>query len=356
MVAGVASIYIVFMIYFDWRRSIRLGRYKQLIWSFVHYPFHLAMRIFIEGSSQFVVWWKVIETITSVLDQMLAAVERFSSDENATTTESFVSIIDQTVVDVFNTYVPKYATTMEDYEKCMTDLRTIPDEFWTTQPVNQTTLEFIEKQIDRLVLVIENSLLAGFKIDGFSGFLNTTLNAQEEEEFQATVSAINEGKFNLVFKYSFIAAGITLILMNVLFIITSSRRWTVFNYIHKTLNFLFGIGLCLVTLVTLDPSRYQSFSFAPWPLPTLVLVYFAVLVIHHLPHPPPIFFGKRGKTQSKPKTEGWEAARAVAYRDKTSEEASDGHSSQPKVVTPGYREFAPAEETDTLYRGAGAQS
>lgn len=95
------------------------------------------------------------------------------------------------------------------------------------------------------------------------------------------------------FTYSFIAAGLTLIFLNILFIIASKARWTFFSYIRKTVNFLAGIGLCLVTIINLNEESYVDFAGTPWPLPTLLLVMFTVLVIHHLPQPPPLFFKKR---------------------------------------------------------------
>lgn len=96
------------------------------------------------------------------------------------------------------------------------------------------------------------------------------------------------------FTYSFIAAGLTLVFLNILFIVTCKTRWTFFSYIRKAVNFLAGIGLCLVTIIKLNEESYVDFAGTPWPLPTLLLVMFTVLIIHHLPQPPPLFF-KKGK-------------------------------------------------------------
>ena len=94
------------------------------------------------------------------------------------------------------------------------------------------------------------------------------------------------------FTYSYIAAGLTLIFLNLLFIVASKTRWTFFSYVRKAINFLAGIGLCLVTIINLNEESYADFAGTPWPLPTLLLVMFTVLVIHHLPQPPPLFFKK----------------------------------------------------------------
>ncbi|KAK0611378.1 hypothetical protein B0T14DRAFT_571276 [Immersiella caudata] len=349
--AGVANIYLVFMIYFDWRRSIRLGKYKQLLWSFLHFPFHLAMRIFIEGSSQFVVWWKVLETMEVVNEQFMKAMDDLATLEGdaatANLTDIFVDQIDRTVTDVFNVYVPKYTSTHEVMATYLEEMRTVPNEWWIASEnlteagfEADSTFQFIAGNFQKLGIALENSLLAGFKIDGFSGFTNTTVNSNEEaDQIQWSIMETNAGKFNLVYKYAFIAAGVTLILMNVLFIITS-RRWKIFDYFQKTLNFGVGIALCLITL---NLSKSSDYAGTPWPLPTLVLVLFAVLVVHHLPSPPPILFGRKAKAGGD---QGWEAVNMVTTEKKVSGEGSDG----PGVATPGF------QETDTLYRGAGAHS
>ena len=94
-------------------------------------------------------------------------------------------------------------------------------------------------------------------------------------------------------------AGLVLMLMNLLFIISRMKRWSPFNIFRAVLNFLIGLGLALVSLIQLnddDASQYQS---TPWILPTLCLTFFVVLVINHLPKPPPLFF-KRKIRSSKP--------------------------------------------------------
>jgi hypothetical protein len=341
------------MIYFDWRHSLRLGRYKQLIWTFLHFPFHLGLRIFLEGSTQFVTWWKVLETIDSVSNQLSAALESWR-DSDQVTTQSFIDQITNTINDVFNVYVPKYAITSEDISRYLTQINeTVPDSWWTAEvegPIESDPIQqALEGILEKIGYALGNSLLAGFKIDGFSGFTNTTASTSEEyDKIEMQVSEINAGKFDLVFKYAFIAAGITLILMNILSIITSPRKWTLWNYINKTINFLVGIVLCLMALITLDAAKYETFSGTPWPLPTILLAFFTVLLIHHLPRPPPVFFGGKKKAGRKPNTEGWEAVR-VGYRDKGVDETSVDRGSGQGPETPG------PQVVDTSYQGGGGR-
>jgi hypothetical protein len=50
------------MLYFDSLTREHFGSIRQQIWAFLHFPFHVALVLFLEGTSQFVVWHKMVET------------------------------------------------------------------------------------------------------------------------------------------------------------------------------------------------------------------------------------------------------------------------------------------------------
>lgn len=54
--------------------------------------------------------------------------------------------------------------------------------------------------------------------------------------------------------------------------------------------FCIGAGLCFVALISLNTEQTKSFLETPWPLPTIMICFFIVLIVTHLPHPPKITF------------------------------------------------------------------
>lgn len=111
-------------------------------------------------------------------------------------------------------------------------------------------------------------------------------------------------KLNMLqFIYTFVTAGIVLILMNLLFIVSRMKRWTVFNIFRAVLNFLIGLGLALVSLISLNRHDASQFQSTPWILPTLCLTFFFILVVNHLPKPPP-FLSRRKRQNSKAESTG----------------------------------------------------
>lgn len=52
------------MIYFDWMNRAQFGELRQEIWASLHFPFHLALVLLVEGASQFVIWRQVVEVVS----------------------------------------------------------------------------------------------------------------------------------------------------------------------------------------------------------------------------------------------------------------------------------------------------
>ncbi|KAK4639885.1 hypothetical protein QC761_700940 [Podospora bellae-mahoneyi] len=315
--AGISNLYLIYMIYFDWRRNLRMPLYRELLWSFLHFPFHIFLKLFILGSSQFVIWWKVIETYLATNKMFMAALKAGDDPGFNVTTSWFVSTINGTLNEVFQLYRPKYDVTPQSISDGLALLMEIPDDFWATvQDVpeeeffNNETVSHIINALAQLLTAMQNSLFATFNVNGYSAFEGSDEVFKNAAELEERVSELNWGKFKLVFTYAYVAAGLTLITMNLLYIVSRNGGWTPFNYVRKGLNFLIGVGLCLVTLITLNTEQVLQLWGTPWPLPILVITLFVVLILNHLPQPPPIFFNgantKRlgGDKRKKQKT-GW---------------------------------------------------
>lgn len=93
--------------------------------------------------------------------------------------------------------------------------------------------------------------------------------------------------------------------MNLLLIASRTRRWTPWNYFRIVVNFLVGIGFCLVSLIQLDEDEAWAFQSSPMVLPTILIAFFCVLVLNHLPHPPPVLFKKKNAKEEIPAGDGW---------------------------------------------------
>jgi hypothetical protein len=92
------------------------------------------------------------------------------------------------------------------------------------------------------------------------------------------------------FNYTYIAAGISLILMVTLSIISRTRPWSKWAITRHTIFALLGMGTSLVACLRYNQEQANKFQVSAWMLPTITLVWVVVLVMTHIRNPPPLLF------------------------------------------------------------------
>ncbi|KAI5921689.1 hypothetical protein F4810DRAFT_712308 [Camillea tinctor] len=292
LTAGVATTYIVFMIYFDWMvHHHRLTGLRQILWSFLHFPFHVFLMFFTEGATQFLQWWKLLEVATFASDQFYSAITALDTYNGGHPTQAFVDSLNQTCEYIFSMYVPTYTVTYDEVDRVLNNVSTVPDNYWYSDTTDPQTDEIIYENIRDLVTTVANSLYANFDIDPIEDMKNVT----DATSMQYTAIEETSVRYILVFQYTFSAAGLSLLLMTLLHLLTKTKRsfWTPFNSLRIAVFFLTGLALALLALLSTDAARGNAFLQSPWLLPTLCLVFFAVLALTHVPRPPPLFFVRR---------------------------------------------------------------
>src|SRR5438876_1508931 len=84
----------------DWMRHLRLPKFRLLGWSLLHFPFHMALVLFMEGASQYTVLWKIAQ----LMDEVVVAIYGKLSDliaDNAANSNSSTNIMNSDSVDQF---------------------------------------------------------------------------------------------------------------------------------------------------------------------------------------------------------------------------------------------------------------
>jgi hypothetical protein len=201
VVAGIANLYVIYMLYFDFLRDIQLPSYRQLVWSLLHFPFHLAMNIFVQGSSQFVVWWKIMEILRGVQKKFENLIY-VGDDDNfnpPSLTLWFADTINKTANDIYALWPPKYFTTWVDTDEAVKNLYDIPESWWAEDhpddPTGDPVFDSMVGNLSALYNSIENSLFASFKINGLDDVKNTTLDGAD---FELAANNVNWGRYYLV--------------------------------------------------------------------------------------------------------------------------------------------------------------
>lgn len=306
--AAATTIYCVFLVYFDWIKTSYLPTFRQQLWSLLHFPFHLSMVLFMQGFTQFIIWSKIMDTINNMsFDSIFNTAEGVAKATTAQVVDNLTKLINK----FFEDYPPKYTATVNNVQWAIGNISEIPDSFWpglakyaTTgedkDAPNEDQLNTFFTYFNDMSTSMENSLLETFGIDLVEEVTDDNKNITETG-LETKVNEKMWARFDLVFQYAYIAAGITLILMTVLTIVARTKPWGLWGIIRTALYFALGLGLSLVSLLHYNQTDANNYKDSPWLLPTICLVWFVVLAITHIRNPPPLFFKRSATFFNKPK-------------------------------------------------------
>ncbi|KAI0597805.1 hypothetical protein F4775DRAFT_602005 [Biscogniauxia sp. FL1348] len=285
--SATALIYIIFQLYFDWMHEEHsMSRRHQVWWSAVHLPFHIALILLLEGGNQFILWSRINESIQGIIDQV---VDVFNSLPSTPTSEE----VSNALGDVVYTFLSKYqpSNPIETYESVRDHLDQIadmPDSFWTESQVqNDSVVLRFQQDLEEVELAMVNAVYAAFEIEAPEQVEGKgDLDNMQSEATRAILQ-----KFILVFIYAFACAGIVLLFLTIMHIISKRRGWSPFNIFRTAICMVISICLALLSALASDQDAIWNgqgatpFIGSSWMLPTITISYFGVLLITHLPHP-----------------------------------------------------------------------
>ncbi|KAK7940990.1 uncharacterized protein PG986_013377 [Apiospora aurea] len=304
--AATALIYIIFQLYFDWMHGEdeSMSTRHQVLWAVVHLPFHIAMVLLVEGSNQFISWWRIYESIDKASDTLLSV-------RNMTSTSAAVAKeLDKRVMKWLSKYPPPdIINSYNGVNATLKDIKGLPDSFWGSQNISDNDPIMIQwsDDVTRLFLTMVSGIFNNFKIeapDSKKGGDKT------DDKTAAAAAAAHESydvlpqsdmidgitmRFKLVFIYTFLCAGSVLFFLTVMHCISKQHGWTPFNIARTGVCVALALGLALTAAVATNEDAADTFMGSPWMLPTITLSYFAALVLTHLPHPRKFGLGRFGR-------------------------------------------------------------
>ncbi|GAB1316871.1 Low temperature requirement A [Madurella fahalii] len=300
LTATVALIYVLFQIYFDWswpadkiRKVLSTETVKQdqgqdrgskistYFWSLAHFPFHLALVLIMEGATQFVIWWKIVELIDYVSNEFFFAFQMTEAEGGPGIASRMVRHLNDTINVIWEQYPRDLLVSHFHREELLGKIGDFSDEYLTGFPTpeamaaTQTHGEFVEA-FRALKVTTLNSILRNFNIEAIedAGW------SHHPETYEQHAFDDAAARFNLVYIYVFCLAGAALILMACLHILSRTHSSTPTQKAVIGVNIVFGVGLMLLASM----SRYEAhttFSTTPWIIPSICLIFlFSLIIIH----------------------------------------------------------------------------
>ncbi|KAG8162597.1 hypothetical protein KVR01_008362 [Diaporthe batatas] len=293
--SGIAMVYLIFQIYFDWMHPNRMTSWPQTAWALLHLPFHFALLLVMEAMNQFIIWWRLLELIRQSAADIFNII---SVLPEVPTSQQVASKLNETVTRFYETYPAQEdgALATDGIAETLRNVSVLPQELWNelsnkgggvnasfspSEALRESLREFEDDLVELFSATID-TIFSNFELEPLerepSG-ITDALGAQKEA-FEVTTRM-----FNLVFVYAFLAAGTLVILLVLLHAASKREGWTPFNILRSVFIGVLGLALMFVTLLSTNTSSLHSFFDTPWPLPMMTLTFVIVLFLTHAPHP-----------------------------------------------------------------------
>ncbi|CAG9976777.1 unnamed protein product [Clonostachys byssicola] len=284
-----AIIYITYQLYFDWmpheHHHPHMTPWRHAAWTLIHLPFHAVLVLLSEGSSQWAVWWRAIESYGEVEAKLEASVNDNIANGGSTRSSKVAEALKDTAYSIMKKYgsdPEDGSNNSQDLDAAFDDIKGLPSSFWDRGMKNSSDPNY-RTWVDSYLGVSRTTMNSVSKAFGLSS--EDKKDSSTTDWKSAELAAVNSTSVRLhtIFAYLFVSAGIVLMLLMILHILAKRRGWSQFDLLRAAIVFTTGTGLSLVATIKLNPSMLSSFINSPLQLPIILICYFGCLVLTHIP-------------------------------------------------------------------------
>ncbi|KAI9719986.1 MAG: hypothetical protein M1812_003111 [Candelaria pacifica] len=252
------TIYFLWQLYFDHHPPSHYGTLLQQIWALLHFPFHIALILLLEGIQQFAKALNVYNQILTLLHSL---------------TENCISknLNGQVLSNALNTTIQTFHLLGEE-EHGHNNHETSPPPPLIQQALKavQNTTKCTSKTTDfgaPMDELFSQVIIALFKRNGIDPPSNT--DPSDVDSFT--------GVFKLVYIYFFVSAGVVLVLLGVFLWIVRRRGRDVYDGIAIGIRGVVGVALLGLAAVAGNEELVDNYMQSPWVIGTVLVA--LVLVV-----------------------------------------------------------------------------
>ncbi|KAM3556132.1 hypothetical protein MY1884_005232 [Beauveria asiatica] len=298
--AAVATVYFVFLVYFDWLGAkTHLPPLRRNVWVALHFPFHLALVLFMQGFTQMLIWGKIAKQLKRAFD-FADPTNDVDVVSGHATTLSVSRSVNASVQEFIGDYPSQLESTTEVINAALGNISSLPDSFWPvvarvandkgdTSFANLTDSELgsFEKLYNsglNLAVSMANNVFRAFntEVSGEIESKNKALEGQDGQGFQFKLQQDNWNRYGLVFAYTYISAACTILFVLILKQLTDGYMPKGWGLIRQIIIICLALGTGLATIVWFNSERVFDWLQTPWVMPTLCFVWMAIVILTHV--------------------------------------------------------------------------
>ncbi|KAL3456011.1 bacterial low temperature requirement A protein-domain-containing protein [Aspergillus heterothallicus] len=264
LISALLIIYIIYQLYFDSVSLEALSAGRQHLSAILHFPFHLALCLAMEGTNQVLLWVHISSDIDKIFSPFLDALL------NGASTPRLKELLSDMLTDVFS----RFETTdvvFDEVQRSFNETLALPD-----------TVDASELLVTGLDAITESMKTV---IEGFGWETPSEIEGEGIEGLEAAYVAFTS-VFKITFGYFTISTGLVLIFISV-FALLSFRagpavRHPLLRYASVAVTAAVGLGIALLSLTT-KTGAGETLGESPWAVAGLMLILLALLVVNHIP-------------------------------------------------------------------------
>lgn len=304
IIIAVLIIYFLYMLYFDHQHEEHFGSIKQQIWSFLHFPLHVALVLVLQGVSLLIIWRQAVESLRILESAWVPALDWIAvggEPENGTQFASYIGNISDTfspgeaLASYFNetcyqnvySFIPKGVDASKEIKSVAEAFKDINIGFdnYVNNQTNITAYNQFTSGINKMTSSTFKTLFDTFSVTISKNKLKKLGNGKEAPDMARTILQYYN-IFDLIMTYAFVAGGVALILSAIMgFLSLPMRERRASSYARLGAIGALGLGLALVSLIRYTPDNMYSYLSSAWMIPTICLTLFICVVISHIRAP-----------------------------------------------------------------------
>lgn len=214
--AAAATVYFVFLVYFDWLGTkTHLPHFRRNFWVALHFPFHLALVLFMQGFTQMLIWGKIARQLRRAFDSADPS-DDLNLVGDSTTTQEVFNAMNETVQGFLKDYPSKLESTSEVINLALKNISSLPDKFWPTlakvttddaenslgslNGTDETNLEKLYYSVGSIAASLANNVFQAFNTEVLGEIVakNKALEKADGRGFQFQVQDESWKRYGLV--------------------------------------------------------------------------------------------------------------------------------------------------------------
>ncbi|KAF2627106.1 hypothetical protein BU25DRAFT_411189 [Macroventuria anomochaeta] len=305
IIAGILIIYWLYQLYFDRIQEEHFGSIKQQIWSFLHFPLHTVLVLVLQGVSLLIIWRQAVDAMNGWEGMLVPAQDWLLSVANGTEVMPEGTTFADWVSDLTGNYTTgeifAYFANATCYGHVYNYVPKGVDASKEVAAVYQATLD-VRDGIDNFFANSNNDTAYDQFLDGWNSMTSSTLKTLFDS-FSVTVAKSKNKStggektkpdismilnqyydiFDLVMSYTFITAGLALILITTLgFLSLPQHQRGMSTFVRSSICAVIGVALCCISAIRYSEKEMYAYLGSAWMIPTICLAMFICVVVSHV--------------------------------------------------------------------------